>query len=103
MCEKTKRKIDRATSLYKLFLLFMIFTQVYPIIFVLISWQGIMVHTTLTIYLIFRYYMLVRLNKEAKEKDLTLTEFLIERSAPRNCSDGFTCFDCGSCKCSCVC
>jgi hypothetical protein len=79
MCDKTKRKIDRATILYKIFLIFMIFTQAYPIIFVLISWQGIMVHTTLTIYLIFRYYMLVRMRKRAIKLDLSLTEFLQER------------------------
>ena len=79
MCDKTKRKIDRATILYKIFLIFMIFTQAYPIIFVLISWQGIMVHTTLTIYLIFRYYMLLRMRKRAIKLDLSLTEFLQER------------------------
>ena len=79
MCDKTKRKIDRATILYKIFLIFMIFTQAYPIIFVLISWQGIMIHTTLTIYLIFRYYMLVRMRKRAIKLDLSLTEFLQER------------------------
>jgi len=79
MCEKTKRKIDRATILYKIFLISMIFTQVYPIIFVLIPWEAILVHCTIAIYLLFRYYMLVRMRKRAINLDLTLTEFLQER------------------------
>jgi hypothetical protein len=79
MCEKTKKKIDTATILYKIFLISMIFTQVYPIVFGIILWEEIVIHGIISIYLLFRYYMLVRMRKRATTLDLTLTEFLQER------------------------
>lgn len=79
MCEKTKKNIDIASILYKIFLILMIVSQIVPIIFITLPVFGILVHIILTIYLIFRYYMLVRMKNRAIEFDLTLTEFLQER------------------------
>lgn len=97
MCEK--KKIDRATIIYKIFLIIMIASQIYPLVFVLFPPEGMLIHGILVIYLIFRFYMLNRMKNEAMKLDLTLTEFLTERSTSRGCSDTPTCPTCGG-KCS---
>ena len=84
MCEKTKRRIDRASILYKIFLITMIITQVIPMALGVLFWPQLLIHITLIIYLSFRYYMLVRMKKRAIKDDLTLTEFLQERENCKN-------------------
>lgn len=79
MCEKTKKKIDRASILYKIFIIIMIVGQVMPLILGEVILLQMFLHIPLIIYLIFRYYMLVKLKNRAIKHDLSLTEFLQER------------------------
>jgi len=80
MCEKSKEKIDIATTLYMIFLGVLLVSQIYPFLFTVIPLVEIIVHGILVIYLVFRFYMLLRLKNRAIELDLTLTEFLQERA-----------------------
>jgi hypothetical protein len=100
MCDKTKKEIDVATLLYKIFLGVMFGAQLYDVFFSLVGFWGLGIHLVLGIYLIFRYYLLVKMKKRAIALDLTLTEFLNERSTCRSCSDGLSCPKCGCCECS---
>lgn len=94
MCEKTKRKIDIATLIYKVFLIIMIIAQIYSLFFMALPIILMIGNSILGMYLIFRYYMLSRMQKRAIVLDFTLTEFLNERSSSRDCSDSLSCPRC---------
>lgn len=79
MCEKSKRRIDIASFLYKIFLGIMIIVQICTLIMVVLPTYVIIANFLLIIYLNFRYYLLRRLRKRALQLDLTLVEFLQER------------------------
>jgi hypothetical protein len=85
MCEKTKKQIDVATLLYKIFLLTMITSQLFALFFMVMPLYAMVIHIILSLYLLFRYYMLVRMKNRAIALDLTLTEFLIERDTRCKC------------------
>lgn len=68
-----------AIILYNIFLLGLLFSQVYLLIFTNNPCFDKVIHYILSVYLIFRLYMFGRLNKQAAALDLTLTEFLHER------------------------
>lgn len=89
MCKKSKRRIDIASFLYKLFLGVMIMTQICTLIMIPLPTYVIVGNISLITYLIFRYYLLRRLRNRALELNLTLVEFLHEQHTC--CTQGDEC------------
>jgi len=93
MCKVKKRKVDKAVSAYKIFLVLMILSQVYCIIFDPFFIFGTITHGIMLLYLLFRYYILGKTASKAHNVDFTLTEFLNDRLACKECVDGCDCCD----------
>lgn len=67
---------DYYTLLYKIFIIFLIISQAYAVIFQVVNMFTIIANSIMGIYLIFRFYLLVNLKKRAREMSLTLPQFL---------------------------
>ena len=62
--------------LYKLFIVTMIIAQVCNVVFQVVNVYTLICNVILTMYLVFRYYLLFKLSKRADKINLTLTDYL---------------------------
>jgi hypothetical protein len=74
---KSPQKIDLPVLYYKIFLILMFLGQLYPLIFMIGDILTFTFNIILALYIIFRYYMLLKLKGEASRVSLTVTEFII--------------------------
>jgi len=93
MCKKKKRKVDKVVLIYKIFLVMLMLSQVYCIIFDPFIIFGIAVHGVMLLYLMFRYYILGKTANKAHNVDFTLSEYLTDRLTCKECLDGCDCCD----------
>ena len=77
----TKKYFDYATFFYKLFLLILIIAQIHLIYYHEheLHLIGEIISYVLLFYLIFRFYLLHKLGKQAKYLSITLAQFLQKR------------------------
>jgi hypothetical protein len=94
---KNKKKFDRATVLYKAFLIILFTGNGYPMFTGGLTIVDYVYHVILCVYIIFRYYMLIRIKNVAVSFDLTLTEYLIERNSKVKCKGCPNVDDCDKC------
>jgi Flp pilus assembly protein TadB len=76
----TKNTFDYTTFFYKMFLVFLFAAQIYCIFFQAINVFTIFVNGVLGLYLIFRFYLLVKFKKRANKLSMTLPDFLYKRN-----------------------
>ncbi len=71
---------------YKAFILLIIVSQIYSIAYQEINTFTLVTNAALIVYLVFRFYLLIKLSKDAASLQIPLTEFLKVRC-------------CNECKC----
>lgn len=91
-----KGKIDYATFFYKVFIVFLILAQGYSLLFAVVNGFTLIVNFVIMVYLVFRFYLLVNLSKEAKKVFMTLPEYLARRKI-----DFELCEKCKDCEVKC--
>ena len=71
-----KKRFDMPVLYYKIFLIFILLAQLYPLFFGIGNIITHICHIIVGVYVIFRYYMLIRVKKMAVSLSMSLTEFL---------------------------
>jgi len=66
-------------TLYKIFLIILLLTQIYPLIFEDLNSFDAISHYILSVYLLFRLYIFVVLEDKADALNMSLTEFFNKR------------------------
>lgn len=70
------KRSKNVTISYKIFLLIMIFSNLYMVLCESLNLYSFIISCVLLIYLVFRFYLLNKLENEACEAKETLSEFL---------------------------
>lgn len=86
-----KNRAQIITIFYKIFILLLILNQLYVIIWQAINFYTILINIILTLYLIFRYYLLCKLSKKANKFNISLPKLLQNEH-----NGSHTCSNCGS-------
>tara|TARA_R110000851_G_scaffold196444_2_gene347377 strand:- start:18687 stop:18977 length:291 start_codon:yes stop_codon:yes gene_type:complete len=76
----TNLKFDYMTFFYKVFIAILIVAQGYALVFGVVNLFTLFVNFITIGYLLFRFYLLVKLSKRAKKLYMTLPEFLVKRN-----------------------
>ena len=71
-----KKKEEIIAFGYRIFILLIIATQLYSIIFQEVNTFTLITNGVLIIYLAFRFYLLIKLSKDADELNVPFVEFL---------------------------
>lgn len=91
----TKTSFDFITFFYKIFLLTLLSSQLYALYNDLGDDFTLMINGVLSVYLVFRLYLLVRLGNKAKSLSVTLSEFLEKRlECNRRCDECYHKYKC---------
>lgn len=71
---------DLITILYKIFIIVLALAQIYCLVFQVVNAFTLTINVLLLIYLIFRFYLIQKLSKEADKLNIPLAEFLEQRN-----------------------